>query len=151
MSVKHLLVATTLALAALGAHAEVTVKEPWVRATVPAQRATGAFMEIVSSEDARLTAARSPVAKTVEIHEMKMEGNVMKMRAISGLDLPAGKTVALTPGGYHVMLIGLKQQVKAGDTVPLTLVVQSKGGKREEIEVKAAVKAMGAEGHGHHH
>jgi copper(I)-binding protein len=86
--------------------AQVTVKDPWVRATVPAQKATGAFMQITSAQDARLVEARSPVAGVVEVHEMVMEKEVMKMRAIKGLDLPAGKTVELKPGGYHVMLMG---------------------------------------------
>lgn len=143
------LMAALTAFVATGALAQVDVKDPWVRATVPAQTATGAFMELTAKEDARLVAARSPVARTVEIHEMKMEGGVMKMRAIPGLELPAGKAVALSPSGYHIMLMGLKGQVKAGDSVPLTLVVETKGG-RQEIEVKAQAKAL-AEAHGHHH
>jgi len=77
----------------------------------------------------------------VQIHEMKMENDVMKMRAISRLDLPAGKAVELKPGGYHVMLMGLKQQLKDGDTVPVVLVIEGKDGKRETVEVKAPVKA----------
>jgi copper(I)-binding protein len=79
----------------------------------------------------------------VEIHEMAMDGNVMKMRAIPGLELPAGKTVELKPGGYHVMLMDLKKELKAGDTVPLTLVVEGADKKRETIEVKATVKPLG--------
>lgn len=134
---------------AASAWAQVTVKDPWVRATVPAQNATGAFMELTAKEDARLVAARSALAKTVEIHEMKMEGGVMKMRAIPGLDLPAGKPVALSPSGYHIMLMGLKGQIKAGDEVPLTLVVETKSG-RQEIEVKAQAKPLAGE-HGHPH
>lgn len=142
-------IAALTAFVATGALAQVDVKDPWVRATVPAQTATGAFMELTAREDARLVAARSPVARTVEIHEMKMEGGVMKMRAIPGLELPAGKAVALSPSGYHIMLMGLKGQVKAGDSVPLTLVVETKGG-RQEIEVKAQARAL-AEAQGHHH
>lgn len=143
------LMAALTAFVATGALAQVDVKDPWVRATVPAQTATGAFMELTAREDARLVAARSPVARTVEIHEMKMEGDVMKMRAIPGLELPAGKAVALSPSGYHIMLMGLKGQVKPGDSVPLTLVVETKGG-RQEIQVKAQARAL-AEAHGHHH
>ena len=70
-----------------------------------------------------------------------MDGNVMKMRAIPGLELPAGKAVDLKPGGYHVMLMSLKQPLKDGETVPLTLVVEGKDGKQEKLEVKAPVKA----------
>ncbi|HPE04554.1 MAG TPA: copper chaperone PCu(A)C, partial [Thauera sp.] len=104
---KPLLAAPLLAaFALLGsavAHAEVTVAEPWVRATVPAQKATGAFMHLKSDADARLVSAASPVAGVVEIHEMFMDKDVMKMSPIPGLDLPAGRDVELKPGGYHVM------------------------------------------------
>jgi copper(I)-binding protein len=145
------LIAGMLTLLVAGAAlAEVEVKNPWVRATVPAQTATGAFMEITAKTDARLIAARSPVAQTVEIHEMKMEGGVMKMRAIPGLDLPAGKPVSLAPSGYHIMLMGLTRQIKADETVPLTLVVERKDGGREEIEVKAKARALGASAHHGH-
>jgi copper(I)-binding protein len=79
----------------------------------------------------------------VEIHEMAMQGDVMKMRAIpGGLELPAGKAVELKPGGYHVMLMELRQQLKEGETVPVTLVIEGKDGKRESVEVKAPVKAL---------
>ncbi|MEO1766150.1 copper chaperone PCu(A)C [Thiobacter aerophilum] len=142
---------TALSLFVAGsALAQVEVKDPWVRATVPAQTATGAFMELTAKEDARLVAARSPVAKIVEIHEMKMEGGVMKMRAIPKLDLPAGKPVTLSPSGYHIMLMGLKGQVKEGDSVPLTLVVETKTGK-QEIQVKAHAMPLGGDGQGHSH
>ena len=143
---KRLILASLLSLAAVfTAHAQVAVKDPWVRATVPAQATTGAFMQINATKGARLVAASSPVAGMVEIHEMVMDGNVMKMRAIPGLELPAGKTVELKPGGYHVMLMGLKHQVKEGETVPVTLVVENKDGKRENVEVKASVRALSGE------
>ena len=106
----------TLAVAAsfpLSAFAQVTVKDPWVRATVSQQKATGAFMQITSAQDARLVEARSPVAGVVEVHEMTMEKDVMKMRAVKGLDLPGGKSVELKPGGYHVMLMDPRQRAQA--------------------------------------
>ena len=131
-----------LIFAAFPVMAQVTVKDPWVRATVSAQKATGAFMQITSAQDTRLVEASSPVAGVVEVHEMVMEKDVMKMRAVKGLDLPAGKTVELKPGGYHVMLMDLKQQMKEGDTVPVTLVVEGKDKKRSTIEVKAPVKPL---------
>jgi hypothetical protein len=140
-------VLSTLVSAAfiLPAHAQVTVKDPWVRATVSAQKATGAFMQITSAQDARLVEAKSPVAGVVEVHEMTMDKGVMKMRALTnGLELPAGKTVELKSGGYHVMLMDLKQQMKEGDSVPLTLVVEGKDKKRSTIEVKAPVKPLAA-------
>jgi copper(I)-binding protein len=134
--------AVALLLAALPVMAQVTVKDPWVRATVSQQKATGAFMQITSAQDARLVDASSPLAGVVEVHEMTMEKDVMRMRAVKGLDLPAGKSVELKPGGYHVMLMDLKQQMKEGDTVPVTLVVEGKDNKRTKVEVKATVKAL---------
>lgn len=131
-----------LIFAAFPVMAQVTVKDPWVRATVSAQKATGAFMQITSAQDARLVEAKSPVAGVVEVHEMVMEKDVMKMRAVKGLDLPAGKTVELKPGGYHVMLMDLKEQMKEGATVPVTLVIEGKDKKRSTVEVKAAVKPL---------
>jgi periplasmic copper chaperone A len=133
-----------LALAAQATFAQTTVKEPWVRGTVAQQKATGAFMQLTSAQGGKLVSAQSPVAGVVEIHEMAMEGTTMKMRAIPGLDLPAGKAVELKPGGYHVMLMDLKQQLKDGETVPVTLVVEGKDGKRETLEIKAPVKAVAA-------
>lgn len=140
------------------AFAQTTVTDAWVRGTVPGQKATGAFMQIVSERGGRLVQAESPVAGVVEIHEMKMEGNVMKMRAIPGLDLPAGETVTLRPGGYHVMLMGLKRPVQEGETLPITLVVEGSDGKRESLELSVPVRALtaaapggqGPAGHGKH-
>ena len=136
-----------LIFAAFPVMAQVTVKDPWVRATVPAMKATGAFMQITSAQDARLVEVKSPAAGIIEIHEMAMEKDVMKMRALpNGLELPAGKAVELKPGGYHVMLMDLKQQMKDGDTVPVTLVIEGKDKKRSTIEIKAPVKALAATG-----
>ena len=94
----------------------------------------------VAHASASSSRRRSSVAGVVEIHEMAMEGNVMKMRAVPGIELPAGKTVDLKPGGYHVMLMDLKQQLKDGETVPITLVIEGKDKKRETVEVKAPVR-----------
>ena len=127
-----------------GALAQVTVKQAWVRATVPQQTATGAFLQLSSGQDARLVQANSPVAAVVELHEMTMDGNTMQMRAIAGVDLPAGKTVEFKPGGLHVMLMGLKSQVKAGDKVPLTLVFEGKDKKRESVLVQVEARQLGA-------
>jgi copper(I)-binding protein len=124
--------------------ADVDVTDAWVRGTVSGQQATGAFMAITSRSGAALVGAASPAAGITEIHEMKMDGGVMKMRAIARLDLPAGKPVVLGPGGYHVMLINLKQPLKKGDAVPLTLQVEGKDKKVESIEVKAEVRDLTA-------
>jgi len=136
--------AIALAVAAQhgAAHAQVAVTDPWVRGTVTGQKASGAFMTLTASADSRLVEARSPIAGIVEIHEMAMDGAVMRMRAIDGIDLPTGKGVALAPGGYHVMLMDLKQPLKAGDTVPLTLVIEGRDKSRRSIEVRAPVRAL---------
>ena len=141
ITLSSLLVA--LAATADGAHAQTTVTEAWVRGTVPQQKATGLFAQITSARGGRLVSASSPAAGVVEIHEMAMDGNVMRMRALpNGLDLPAGKPVALKPGGYHIMLLDLKQPLKTGDTVAVTLLIEGADKKRETVEIKAPVKAL---------
>ena len=142
--IQYLLVLTCLAATVQHASAQTTVKEAWVRGTVAQQKATGAFMQITSAQGGKLISVASPAAGVVEIHEMAMEGDVMKMRAVKGVDLPAGKAVELKPGGYHVMLMDLKQQAKVGESIALTLVIEGKDGKRESLEIKAPVKALGA-------
>ncbi len=147
------LFATGLLALASAAWSQTTVKidDPWVRGTVAAQKATGAFMRLTPSTNARLVAAQSSVAGVVEIHEMAMVDNVMKMRQIPGLDLAAGRGLDLKPGGYHVMLMELKQQLKGGDIVPITLVFEDAAGKRFIQDIKAPVAALGggnAMGHG---
>lgn len=141
---KRITLTLALLVMAATAQAQLSVKDAWVRATVPQQKATGAFMQLTAASDARLVGASSPVAGVVEIHEMAMVQDVMKMRAVASLDLPAGKTVALRPGGYHVMLMDLKGQVKDGDTVPLTLVLEGRDGKRQTVEVQAPVRPLAA-------
>lgn len=134
---------TFLALALLcgAAHAQgVEVKDAWVRATVQGQHSTGAFMKLRASQDMKLVGISSPVAGVAEVHEMKMEGNVMKMRALSGgMDLPAGKTVELSPGGYHVMMMDLKAKLDKGSSVPLTLVFKDAKGTESRLDLKVPV------------
>lgn len=143
MKMIPLVAAAVLALSTTSIWAQVKVDEPWVRGTVAQQKATGAFMRITPEKNARLVAASSPVAGVTEIHEMAMEKDVMKMRQIPGLDLTAGKTTDLKPGGYHVMLMDLKQHIKAGDTVAITLVFEDEAKQRFTQEIQAPVKALG--------
>lgn len=136
------LLATTFA-----AQAQTAVKDPWIRGTVAQQKATGLSAEITSAQGGRLVAVSTPVAGVVEIHEMAMDGTTMRMRALpNGLELPAGKAVVLKPGGFHVMLMDLKSPMKAGDTVELTFTIEGKDGKKEQLAVKAPVRALGAAG-----
>ncbi|MCU1742050.1 MULTISPECIES: copper chaperone PCu(A)C [unclassified Pseudomonas] len=138
----NVLMLSLLALLSVPAFAETRVDDAWVRATVPGQPSTGAFMRITSSDDAKLLEAKSPVAKIVQIHQSKMDNDVMSMQPVAFVPLPAGKTVAIEPEGYHVMLIDLVGQVKEGDEVPLTLVVENAKGVKESIEVKAKARAL---------
>ena len=140
-----MLTLAALALLAQSAAAQLTVQQAWVRGTVPAQKATGAFMQLTSAKGGQLVAVSTPVAGVAEVHEMKMEGSVMKMGALTqGLPLPAGEMVELKPGGYHLMLMDLKQPLKAGDTVPLTLVVVGRDGQRESHLVQVPVRPLNA-------
>lgn len=139
---KKLFFAITLSCSAWIALAQVTVSAPWVRATVPTGKVTGAFMQLRSAGDARLVEARSSLAGMVEIHRMEMDGQTMRMHAVDGIDLAAGQTVSLASGGYHIMLMDLKRQLKAGEMVPLTLIVEQKNKQRETIELSVPVKPL---------
>jgi len=133
-----------LLAAASPAMAQVEVKDAWMRATVNQQKATGAFMSLTAASNMRVVEVSSPVAGVAEIHEMMQVDNVMRMRPLNALELPAGKTVELKPGGSHVMLHDLKQPIKEGDVVPVTLVLEGGDGKRTSVEVKVAVRAVNA-------
>jgi periplasmic copper chaperone A len=133
-----------LALAAMPAQAQVTVSDAWVRATVTGQKSTGAFMLLRSSTDTTLVGVASAVAKAAELHEVRNDGGLMRMRPMDALELPAGKLVELRPGGYHVMLLDLSETLRAGSTVPLTLTFQGRDGGRTTVSVPAEVRALTA-------
>lgn len=139
----RLLIAAALLATTLAARAEgpVKVEDAWVRATVAPQKTTGAFMQLTASKPVKVVAASSPLAAVVEIHEMKMEDGVMRMRAVEALPLPAGQAVALKPGSYHVMLMGLQRPIKAGEAVPLTLTVEGEDRQRSSVEIKAEARS----------
>jgi periplasmic copper chaperone A len=151
--------AIVLSLSATGVLAQVTISNPWVRGTVAGMKATGAFMQISSRADTRLVSAASPAARVVEVHEMAMVDNVMRMRAIADVAVPAGRPVELKPGGSHVMLIDLVKPLAPGASVPITLTFEGADGKRETVQVKAEVRPLtaraekptGAQGAGHPH
>jgi copper(I)-binding protein len=120
----------------------VEVKDAWARATVQGQMATGAFMKLTAKEGTRLVAVLTPVAGVAEVHEMAMENGVMKMRAVPGLELPAGKAVELKPGGYHVMLMDLKTPLQKDTTIPLTLVFKNAKGVETKADIRVPVGTM---------
>lgn len=143
MIIRKILALAAAGLFATAALAQVTVTGSWVRATVPAQKSSGAFMQLRSAKDARLVAVRTPVAGNAELHQMEMQGQSMKMRPVGGIELPAGQVVNLASGGYHVMLFDLKRQLKEGETVPLTLVIEDAQHKRSDVNVTMQVKPLG--------
>ena len=126
----------------------VAIDGAWARASVAGQKATGAFMRITARQSLRLVGTDSPAAGVTELHEMKMEGDVMKMRAVPALALPAGQTVELKPGGYHVMLMDLKAPLPKGSTVPVTLFFQNAHGveSQQQLDLPVATKAPGSSG-----
>ena len=118
----------------------VIVKDAWVRATVPGQEVAGAYMRLTSTQNAKVISVESEIAKIAELHNTTMDNNVIRMHRVAALDLPAGQTVALTPGRLHIMLVGLSKQLKTGDSVPLKLHTLDAQGKATVIELNAAVK-----------
>jgi periplasmic copper chaperone A len=126
---------------ALAQTGDVKVQDAWARATVPGQKGTGAFMKLTASQTTRLVGASSGAAGVTEVHEMSMEGDVMKMRALPGLDLPAGKTVEFKPGGYHIMLLDLKAPLTQDTVVPLTLTFKDAQGRASTLPLKVPVRA----------
>ena len=119
----------------------IRAEQPWARATAPSQTVGGAYVTLTSRADDRLLGAASPVAGHVELHEMRMDGPVMRMRELpQGLPLPADTAVALAPGGYHIMLMDLKQPLVAGQTIPVTLRFQN----APPLEIALRVAPVGA-------
>jgi len=122
----------------------LTIGHAWARATVGTSRPGGAYFTITNkgAEADRLTGAESPVARRVELHRSGMEGGVMRMTRIKAIEVPAGGKVALAPGGYHLMLLGLKRPLATGSKVPLTLVFEKAG----PVAVEVAVEPLGGKG-----
>lgn len=148
---QRLAMAATAMLLAQGAWAhdykvgDLKIDHPWARATAPGQTAGGGFLKIINAGKAdKLVSASSDVSGTVELHTMEMSGDVMKMRAVPNVPVPAGATVELKPGGLHVMFINLKAPLKEGTRFPLKLRFEQAG----EITVDVAVEAMGQDAHG---
>lgn len=128
----------------------VIVKNAWARATAPGQNTAGVYLDIASNADAALVGAISPVATSAEMHAMRMEGGVMKMRAVQKIELPAGKAVKLAPAGLHIMLVGIKQPLRANERIPLELTIEA-AGRVTSIKVEAEVRPLTATGEPHAH
>ena len=136
---KQLITALCL-LAAASAHAQVDVTDPWARVTGKGQQATGVFMNLTAKKATRLVGVKSELTPVAQVHEMKMDKDVMKMQSIKALDLPAGQTVSLKPGSYHVMLMDLKAPVAEGSHVVVTLMFEDAAGVKTQQEVHAVAK-----------
>jgi periplasmic copper chaperone A len=135
MNTRQLLVAGALALGAGAATAQVKVEGAWARPTVPGQQGGGGYLAITSPVADRLVGGSTPVAQRFELHTMAMKGDVMEMREVEGVDLPAGRKVEFKPGGLHVMFIGLKAPLQVGSKVPVTLKFQKAGEMKVEFDV----------------
>ena len=158
MNTRSLIAAIALGLGAATAFAQgapVAADGAWARATVQGQKSSGAFVKLTAREALQLIGASSPVAGVTEVHEMKMEGDVMRMRAISALNLPAGQAVELKPGGYHVMLMDLRAPLAPNTQIPLTLRFKDAKGAESRLELSVPVSAQApggqAAGHGGGH
>ena len=148
---KQLITALCL-LAGATAHAQVDVADAWARATGKGQQATGVFMNLTAKKATRLVGVKSELTPVAQVHEMKMDKDVMKMQAVTALDLPAGQTVSLKPGSYHVMLMDLKAPVAEGSHVVVTLMFEDAAGVKTQQEVHAVAKKApmgGADKHKH--
>ena len=150
---RSLLLLSLLACAAAWARTPaVKVEAAWARPTVAGQAAGGGFLKITGGAAAdRLLGGSSTISKSVELHSMQMDGDVMRMREVPGIAVPAGQAVELKPGGLHLMFMGLKRPLKAGDTVPLTLRFEKAGEVKVDVEISAQPPAGAAAGHGEGH
>jgi copper(I)-binding protein len=129
----------------------VEVKNAWARATAQGQKATGAFMQITAPAASTLIGVSTPVAGVAEIHEMKMDGDVMRMRPLpKGLELPAGKAVQLKPGGYHLMLMDLKLPLQKDTTIPITLTLRDSKGVQSTQDLRVPVLSAAPAGQAEH-
>lgn len=146
-----ILAALGLSACAAVAQAQIEIKDAWARPAVKGQSGTGAFMTLTAPQGAKLVGAASDVAGVTEIHEMAMDGNLMKMRAVSALELPAGKAVELKPGGYHVMLMDLKRPLAVGEKITIEFRLELADGKRvtQPVSVDVRQSAPGRPPAGH--
>ena len=151
MSLKFFAFAASLvvASAAFAQTSQLEVNNAWARATPGKAENGAAYVTIVSPNPDRLVSVSTPVAKKAELHTMTMNGTVMEMRPVTGIDIPAGQPVSLKPGGEHVMLLGLNRPLRAGETFPLTLTFEKAGPRAVTVTVEKAGAAGPAAAHQH--
>ena len=130
---------------AIAQTSELVIKNVWARAMPGGAQTGAAYATIISPTADRLTAVSSPVAKTAQLHTMSMDDGIMRMRAVEGIDVPAGQAVTLKPGGFHIMLEGLNQPLHEGQSFPLTLTFE-KAGQRQVTVPVAKAGSMGPAG-----
>ncbi len=133
-----------LCSSALASAAEVSVTDAWVRATAPGQNSSAAYMQLRSAAGGAVLSVTTPVAASAEIHEMRMDRDVMRMRPVGKLELPSGKSVLLRPGGLHLMLSDVKRPLRPGDSVPLSLQIRGKDNTVTTVNVNAEVRSFTA-------
>jgi periplasmic copper chaperone A len=135
MNLHRVLALTLFCLATTLSWAQVRVEGAWARPTVPGQQGGGGYLTLTSAVADRLVGGSTPLAQRFELHTMAMKGDVMEMRELDAVELPAGKKVEFKPGGLHVMFIGLKAPLKVGTKVPVTLRFQKAGDVKVEFDV----------------
>jgi copper(I)-binding protein len=142
---KKILLPSLLLLAAAAAFAQaaapVTASLPWARPTVQGQRSAGVYVTLTAAEALTLVSVSTPIAGSADVHEMKLEGDVMRMRALERLELPAGKAVQLQPGGLHLMLQDLKAPLQAGTSIPVTLAFRTARNDPRQLTLQVPVSA----------
>ena len=138
-------IACVLALLCAKALAGITVSDAWVRGTVEGQTTTGAFMTLQSTRPVQLIAAASPIARQSALHRMTMDHDLMRMRPVPAIDIPAGRAVKLGTSGYHLMLLGLSRPLKPGGKVPLTLRFRDAAGHESTLAVQADVRPLSSD------
>ena len=141
MKIQRTLALASLSLAVTLSLAQVKAEGAWARPTVPGQQAGGGYIALTSTAADRLVGGSTPMAQRLELHMMAMQGDVMQMRQVDAIDLPAGKKVELKPGGLHLMFIGLKQPLPLGSKVPVTLKFEKAGELKVDFEVMARAAA----------
>lgn len=129
-----------LAASTAWAQAPIQIEQPWARASVPGQQASGGFLRITAQEPMRLVGVSTPAAGHSELHEMHVEDDVMRMRPVDSLELPAGQAVALKPGGHHLMFMQLLEPLQEGNTISVTLKLQDAQGQPHEHTVQMPIQ-----------